>query len=847
MASSTSRSDIDEDRFFFGKINSEEADAILLKEGGEEGTFLIRESCSSAGNYVLSFIADGKPIHILIQKYKGDAYFSLVLLGVAPVFHGLDSLVAHYSQFPVGSSTTILNRPCPGNPFPPDVCLHGSSSLLHRSTSQGNMIVVSELLKSGYKKIDVKNTTGQTALHIACIKGYKEITEMLIEHQANVEVRDEEGVTPLHLACRYNKPDIVQLLVEMGQADMQARATGTGCVALHEATEHNSVECVRMLLAMGAPAYPNNSVHQTPASIAETKNHLEVLNLLVNHKPRVPQYTLRDYFHGNLDRGSAQDLLLSAPYASSGYFLLRHSSRKHLAYVLSILCKKQVYNFEIMKEHNGMFCIDDGPYFPSLETLVDHYLRFVDGLPCRLRTPVGPSQSHMEDTSSSRSPLLPLSSRQGSTENVESPEIHLTPSHSRAAFRTSPQLSMDHLDHSRIPSRRSSCSFSKEYASCEDDNFSSSEFCPMASSQEDLKPSRHYCTQGPQQPDIIVTKSLSHVTHDLIDLNNPEKAVQRTPGSNSVTRPKPASLSLDLQNLSMGNEESGSSPTMDGNRTCEIFGEIDVNHLTIGEELGYGEFGSVLRGKWLSPSGDKIDVAIKTLHEDSNVQNFLKEARVMMNLNHLYIVQLVGVCHGPPVAMVQELMAMGSLLDNLLDHEDEISVDFHHKLWAAQIAEGMMYLEQKHFVHCDLAARNILLSSMTLAKISDFGLSRALSVDKDYYTAKEGGKWPLKWYAPESIYYGTFTHSSDVWSYGVTLWEMYTFGNQPYGEIPGKDVVALLERNERLPKPDKCPKGVYELMRRCWDHKPKGRPSFRELATIFRTMPEYINIKPYFK
>lgn len=850
MASSTSRSDIDEDRFYFGKITSNEADEILMKEGGEEGTFLIRESCSSPGNYVLSFISDGQPIHILIQKYKGDG-FSLVVLNEARLFNGLDSLVAYYSQHPVGPSTTTLCHPCPGNPFPADVCLHGSSNLLHRSTSQGNIIVVSELLKAGYKKIDVRNNTGQTALHIAAMKGYQEVAETLLQHEANVEVRDEEGVTPLHLACRYNMPHIVQLLVEVGQADVQVRATKTGSVPLHEAAENDSVDCVKALLALGAPSHPRNALRQTPASIAKRMNHSECYNLLVNHVVRVPIYTLKDYYFENLDRVAAQDLLLRSPDTISGHFLLRHSSRKHCGRVLSLLCQGEVYNYEIVKE-GDMFCIDDGPYFTCLETLVDHYVHFADGMPCRLQYPVMAPLSPLADTASSRSPVFGYGNqKQRNSEGGESSDMLLATSYSKTSCRASPHLHMDRLHHSRFPSQDSSYSLSKqERASCDDDNPSSMELWPMLSvpSQEDLKP--HCRAQNSHESDIIVTKG-----HDLIDLNEPRQTIYKEHKSNSTTQQKTpprskSSLKLDLQNLSISSSgESSSSPTMDGNRTDEIFGEIDINHLTIGECLGNGEFGSVLRGIWLSPSGDKIDVAVKTLHDDNKVnkKNFLKEAEVMMNLNHLYIVKLVGVCHGPPVAMVQELMAMGSLLDFLLEHEEEISVDFHHKLWAAQIAEGMMYLEQKHFVHCDLAARNILLSSMTLAKISDFGLSRALGVDKDYYTAKEGGKWPLKWYALESIYYGTFTHSSDVWSYGVTLWEMYTFGDQPYGEIPGKDVVALLERNERLPRPEKCPKRVYDLMLRCWSCKPKKRPAFRELAAIFRTQPEYINIKPYFK
>ncbi|KAK8723687.1 hypothetical protein OTU49_011493 [Cherax quadricarinatus] len=813
MASTTSRSELDEERCFFGKITSEEAKDILLREGGEEGTFLIRESCSSKGNYVLSFITEGHPIHILIQKYREGAFFSLVVPDEAPVFHGLDNLVSHFCQNPVGGSSTVLCHPCPGDQLPAEVRLHGSSSLLHRSTSQGNINIVSELLKSGYKKIDDKNNNGQTALHIASMKGHEEITRMLLQSMAFVEVRDEEGVTPLHLASRHNRPGIVRLLVEMSQADIQARATKTGAVALHEAAENGSVECVKTLLAVGAPSCPRNSKMETPIDLAKRMGHKQCYNLLVHHHPPIPRYRLRDYFHGSIDRYLAQERILSAPSTADGHFLLRQSTRKQDVYVLTLLCREQVYNYEVSGE-SELFCIDDGPYFASLESMIDHYVRFMDGLPCRLVTPVLPPRPFSEDG-------IPIG------------HLPIISSFKEVVYRDG-----------------------------SDGNPSYSEQLPLlsAASQDDLKtlPSLTLETPSLQNPDIVITKSLSRQSQDLLDLYESkqdfEGALKNSCKNHQPKVPSRDTLKLDLQSLTISSTTDttnfcGSSPTMDGNRTDEIFGEIDINHLSIGQCLGNGEFGSVLKGIWLSPSGDKIDVAVKTLHNDDKVnkKNFLKEAEVMMNLNHLYIVKLVGICHGPPVAMVQELMAMGSLLDFLLEHEKEISVDFHLKLWAAQIAEGMMYLEQKHFVHRDLAARNILLSSMTLAKISDFGLSRALGVNKDYYTASDGGKWPLKWYAPESIYYGTFTHSSDVWSYGVTLWEMYTFGDQPYGELPGHKVVELLDKNERLPKPEKCPKGVFDLMLRCWSYKPPKRPAFRELAAIFRTKPEYTNIKAYFK
>lgn len=809
MASSTSRSEVDEDRYFFHKITSEEANEILAREGGEEGTFLVRESCSSPGNYVLSFITEGQPIHILIQKYREDAFFSLVIDEETQVFHGLDSLVNHYCQNPVGHSSTVLTHPCCGELLPSEVRLHGSSSLLHRSTSQGNVTIVAELLKSGYKKIDDKNNYGQTSLHIACMKGFEEITRLLLQVPANVEVRDEDGLTPLHLASRYNRPGIVRLLVEMGQAEIQARTTKTEAVALHEAAANGSIECVKELLALGAPSCPRNVRMETPLDLAKQNGHVEIFRLLVNHRPSPPLHSLRDCYHGQIDRHVAQERLTNI--SKPGHFLLRQSTRKLGTYVLTLFYQEQVYNYEVSQEGELVF-IDDGPYFTSLESMINHYSRFMDGLPCRLLTPVPPPQPLPEHE-------IP----------IQGPPVSHNNNGSDSGAGSTEQQSL-----------------------------------LAAVSQDDLRPSGPEVlgrTQVPK-PNIIITDPLSqasqNATEDLIDLHTPleygkiQKVTRQPP--HAPQRVSRENLKLDLKNLSInshgeGPAMSGSSPTMDGNRTNEIFGDIDINRLSIGRRLGDGEFGSVLKGVWHSSSGDQIDVAVKILHDDDKVnkKNFLKEAEVMMNLNHLYIVKFIGVCHGPPVAMVQELMAMGSLLDFLLEHPEQVSIDFHLKLWAAQVAEGMLYLEQKHFVHRDLAARNILLSSMTLAKISDFGLSRALAVDEEYYTASEGGRWPLKWYAPESINYGTFTHSSDVWSYGITLWEMYTFGNQPYGELPGHKILELIEKNERLPRPERCPKGVFELMLRCWNYKAKCRPSFRELATIFRTKPEYINIKHYFK
>lgn len=153
----------------------------------------------------------------------------------------------------------------------------------------------------------------------------------------------------------------------------------------------------------------------------------------------------------------------------------------------------------------------------------------------------------------------------------------------------------------------------------------------------------------------------------------------------------------------------------------------------------------------------------------------------------------------------------------------------------------MNYLETKRFVHRDLAARNILLSSIHQAKISDFGLSRALC-NSDYYTSAGGAKWPVKWYAPESLNYGTFSHASDVWSFGVTLWEMFSFGLPPYGDMPGAEAQKLLDSGVRLLQPENCPDNVFDIMSSCWNYKPRDRPTFRFLTEFFSQDPDYYNI-----
>lgn len=265
--------------------------------------------------------------------------------------------------------------------------------------------------------------------------------------------------------------------------------------------------------------------------------------------------------------------------------------------------------------------------------------------------------------------------------------------------------------------------------------------------------------------------------------------------------------------------------------------EISRSSIKLLKKLGAGQFGEVFEGLW----NDTTAVAVKTLKPGSmDPEDFLREAQIMKRLRHPKLIQLYAVCTmEEPIYIITELMTHGSLQDYLqkdkgqtLRISDQIEI-------AAQVASGMAFLELQNYIHRDLAARNVLVGENNICKVADFGLARVfMKENEDVYEAKEGSKFPVKWTAPEALHSNKFSIKSDIWSFGILLYEIMTFGQMPYPTMSNYQVVQRVPQGYRMPSPPNCPKVLYDIMMDCWKENDQDRPTFE---TLQWTLEDYFD------
>lgn len=280
--------------------------------------------------------------------------------------------------------------------------------------------------------------------------------------------------------------------------------------------------------------------------------------------------------------------------------------------------------------------------------------------------------------------------------------------------------------------------------------------------------------------------------------------------------------------------------------------EIPRELLMLGESLGEGAFGKVIKaeGNGIQKPGADCIVAVKMLkegHTDNEMMDLVSEMEMMKMIGkHINIINLLGCCtQGGPLFVVVEYAPYGNLRDFLRQHrpssgyEPAIGIIEKEKRtltqkdlvsFAYQVARGMEYLASRRCIHRDLAARNVLVSDEYILKIADFGLARDIHCN-DYYRKTTDGRLPVKWMAPEALFHRVYTTQSDVWSYGILLWEIMTLGGTPYPSVPSVEkLFQLLRSGHRMEKPPCCSLEIYMLMRECWSYQPNERPTFSELV-----------------
>ncbi|KAM9465702.1 protein-tyrosine kinase 2-beta isoform 2-T4 [Clarias gariepinus] len=359
--------------------------------------------------------------------------------------------------------------------------------------------------------------------------------------------------------------------------------------------------------------------------------------------------------------------------------------------------------------------------------------------------------------------------------------------------------------------------------------------------QNDGKALLYIEIQGVKQPLSINTASLA-IAENMADLIDGYCRLGSGKDTSLIMRSKkekePRSSLPLIPSSHCKDTSSSSKPNMNSDIYAEIPDHkqeivdrhsISRDSVVLGRILGEGFFGEVHEGLYKSKTGERVSVAVKTCKDCAAdvKEKFMSEAVIMKKLDHPHIVRLIGVIEEDPVWIVMELYQHGELGNYLIENQHKLSNETLI-LYSLQVCKALAYLEGVNMVHRDIAVRNILVAKSDCVKLGDFGLSRYIE-EEEYYKASVS-RLPIKWMAPESINFRRFTSASDVWMFAVCVWEIMSWGQQPFFWLENKDVIIQLEQGMRLPKPELCPPALYSLMTCCWTYDPKERPSFTELV-----------------